>query len=389
MKRLVCLITGSRADFGLVQWLARGVAEDERLALRLLVTGSHLDSRFGLTWREIEAGGFTIDDRVSILDGEDSALGIANAVSRGITGMTEALARSRPDIVVILGDRFEMLAAATAALILRIPVAHLHGGETTEGAIDEAIRHSITKMAHLHFTAAEAYRRRVIQMGESPGRVFMVGAPGLDSIVHLPLLAKPALEQLLGFELGDQFFLVTYHPATLNADDPGRGMAELLAALESFPEHKILITGTNADLGYSRIGQALRAYMDAHPGRAVSVASLGQQRYLSALRLADCMIGNSSSGLVEAPAMKVPTVNVGTRQKGRLRAASVLDCEERRDAIRDAVVKALSPAFRRPAFAEDPPYGGPGASARIKDILATFPLEGITMKSFHDLSCVP
>ncbi len=388
MTRRISLITGSRAEYGHLRWLAREIAEDTELELQWLVTGSHLCERFGLTYREIEADGFTIDERVDMPITDDSTRAVLHSMGHGLAGMADALQRLSPDIVVIVGDRYEMLVAAEAALVLRLPIAHLHGGETTEGAFDEAIRHAITKMAHLHFVAAEPYRRRVIQLGEDPHRVHHVGAPGLDNIDKLELLNLPALENAVGFRLGKEFFLVTYHPVTLAGDGGAAPAGEMLAAFDAFPERQVLITGVNADPGFDAIASACDTYAKTNPERAAVRDSLGETAYLSAMKQAAVVVGNSSSGIIQAPAIGVPTVNIGDRQKGRLRAASVIDCGETRDAIEAAIRRALDPAFRASLADMESPNGRGGASRRIKYVLKNAPLDGIIQKQFHDMGVV-
>ncbi len=384
MTRTICIVTGSRAEYGHLRWLARDIADDARLCLQILVTGAHLSEEFGETWREIEADGFTINAKVPVLDG-DRAVDVAGAMGRGISGMAEALDRLKPDLLIILGDRFEMLAAASAALVMTVPVAHLHGGETTEGAFDESIRHAITKMSHLHFTAAAAYRDRVLQLGEDPARVFHVGAPGLDLLTRETLPGQAELEAVLGMSLDGLVFLVTYHPVTLSGTDPALAVEQLLAALDRWPQARIVVTGVNADPGHSMVSAAFAAWQQRHPDRVRLVASLGNRRYVAAMALASAVIGNSSSGLIEAPAMGVPTINMGERQKGRLRAPSVIDCGETADEIAAAITTALDPAFRKRARTQSPPLGRGGASAKITEIIATADLDGILMKHFHDL----
>ncbi len=383
MSRKICLITGSRADYGQAQWLARDIADDPDLELQVLVTGSHLSPQFGETFREIEADGFVISAKVPLPQG-DTALDVARAVGAATSGLAEALDRLAPDIVVILGDRYEMLAAASAALILRIPVAHLHGGEVTEGAFDESIRHAITKMAHLHFTAAQPYARRVAQLGENPDHIYNVGMAGLDALERLPLMSRDELATSLGFTVDPHFFLITYHPVTLSTTSPVAAVSALLATLESFPNHQLIITGVNADTGNGEITQAVRDFAASHAGRAHYVDSLGFKRYLSALKQADAVIGNSSSGLTEAPSFGTPSVNIGDRQKGRLRAASVIDCGETGPEIERAITRALDPDFMETARLAEPPYGRSGASEKIKNVLATVSLENIITKPFYD-----
>ncbi len=375
--RKVCVVTGGRAEYGLLYWLLREIEADPGLELQLVATGMHLAERFGMTVRVIEDDGFAIAARVEMLEDGDAPLDIARSMGRGVAGMAEAFVRLAPDIVVVLGDRFEILAAATAATVLGVPLAHIHGGEITEGAIDDAMRHAITKMSHLHFTAAEPYRRRVIRMGEAPQRVFNVGAIGLDNIERLELVERPALDKELDFDLGEGFFVVTYHPQTLG--NP-RGVGELLAALDAFPGHRLLFTGVNADPGNRAITRAIADYVAKHPERARRFVSLGQLRYLSALKHCQVVIGNSSSGLIEAPALGVPTVNIGDRQKGRLRAASVIDCPDRRGDIRAAIERALSRGVQDAAT----PFGRGGVSGRIVEVLRTADLDGISIKRFAD-----
>jgi len=383
--RKVCVITGSRAEYGILYWLMREIVDDPALELQFIVTGTHLASGFGDTLAAIVDDGFRIDAKVDIHPDDDTPAGVSRSLGLCVGGMADAFARLRPDIVIVQGDRYEMLGAAAAAVIARIPIAHIHGGELTEGAIDDAFRHAITKMAHYHFVSAEPYRARVIQLGEQPERVFTVGAPGIDNIGNLDLLHLDALARDLGIALDGPYFLVTYHPVTLSGTDPAQAIGELLAALDEFPDCPAIITGVNADPGHDAIARAIAAYAAENPARVSYHASLGQLRYLSAMKHAACVLGNSSSGIVEAPAMKVPTVNVGARQRGRVRAASVIDCDETRGGIAAALAQALSPAFREALPATDSPYGHGGASKRIKDLLATLTLDGIAMKTFHDL----
>jgi UDP-N-acetylglucosamine 2-epimerase (non-hydrolysing)/GDP/UDP-N,N'-diacetylbacillosamine 2-epimerase (hydrolysing) len=382
--RRVCVVTGARSDYGLLYWLLREIEADPDLELRLVATGMHLAPEFGLTIREIEADGFPIVERVEMLLSGDTPSSVAKSVGLGMIGFSDVWNRQRPDWVVLLGDRFETLAAAASAHIARIPVAHIHGGETTEGAVDEAFRHAVTKMAQLHLVAAEPYRRRVIQLGESPERVFTVGSPGLDHLYRTPLLSREELEGDLDFPLTSPLLLVTYHPVTL-ADDSESAFGEVLAAFDAVPEARIVFTAPNADPEGLALTGMIREYLSCRPRRGRLFASLGQRRYLSLMRCCDAMVGNTSSGLTEAPSFGIPVVNVGDRQKGRLRAASVVDCPEERPAVEAAIRRALTPEFREVARKASNPYGGGGASARIKDLLKGFPLEGILGKTFYDL----
>ncbi|MCL2829472.1 MAG: UDP-N-acetylglucosamine 2-epimerase [Betaproteobacteria bacterium] len=387
--RRICVVTGSRAEYGLLRWLMEEIREDARLALQVVATGMHLAPEFGLTVRDIEQDGFTVARRVEMLLSSDTPAGITKSVGLGTIGFAQAFEELAPDIVVVLGDRFEILAAAQAAMLARIPLAHLHGGELSEGAVDDAIRHAITKMAHLHFVAAPTYRQRVIQMGESPERVFDFGAPGLDAIERLPLLERAALEESLGFKLGARNFLITYHPVTLGERPSSEGLRALFAALDDFPGVRLIFTRPNADSEGRALIALLDAWVEGNRERAAVFTSLGQLRYLSLLREVDAMIGNSSSGLTEAPALKRPSVNIGDRQKGRLRAASVIDCGEDAASIRAAISRALSPEFRAQAASATPVYGQGNASRRIRETLADVDLASLTQKHFHDFPHLP
>lgn len=354
------------------------------VALQMVVTGAHLSPAHGSTYTAIEADGFHIDWKVDNLLVGDGAVAISKSFGLCVQGMAEALEHLRPDVVVLLGDRYEMLAAASAAMIARIPIAHLHGGETTEGAIDEAIRHAITKMAHLHFCAAAPYRNRIIQLGERPERVFDVGAPGLDHLTRTPMMSRAELEADLGMPLGHPLFLVTYHPVTLDTGDQGRAVKEMLAALDAFPTATVVFTGVNADPNYIAVAREIEPWVETNQARAYMAASLGQRRYLSLMREADVVIGNSSSGIIEAPALHTPTVNIGTRQQGRLRSATIIDCVEACDEIRASIQTALDEAFIGRAKTAVPAYGSGDSSRRIAELLRDADLDGILMKPFHD-----
>lgn len=381
--RRICVVTGTRAEYGLLSGLMREIAADPALTLQVVATGMHLSPEFGSTYHQIEADGFAIDAKVEMLLSSDSAVGIGKSMGLGVMGFAEALDRLRPDVMVVLGDRFEILAAVQAALVARVPVAHIHGGETTEGAFDESIRHAISKMAHWHFVAAEPYRRRVVQMGEAPQRVFNFGAPGLDQIAKLDWLDREALRASLDLPDRTPLFLVTYHPVTLDDRPPEQAIQQLLRALEAFPEAGIVFTYPNADTGGRALIDAVDRFVAAHPDRALAFASLGARRYLSLMRLADAVIGNSSSGLIETPFLKVATVNIGDRQRGRLKASSVIDAEETSDDIVRAIRQALSPAFRATLRGTASLYGQGNAWARIKDVLKTADLA--VRKPFFDI----
>lgn len=381
--RTICVVTGTRAEYGLLQLLMREIAADPDLRLQVIATGMHLSPEFGLTEREIQADGFAIDARVEMLLSSDSAVGTAKSMGLGTIGCADALDRLKPDLVVLLGDRFEILAAAQAAAVARIPIAHIHGGETTEGAYDECFRHAITKMAQWHFVAAEAYRKRVVQLGEDPQRVFNFGAPALDLLERIEWMNRGELEASLGIALKQPLFLVTYHPVTLGGLSPLVAFDELLAALDAIPAATLIFTYPNADTGGRALIKRLNEWLTANEQRARAFTSLGQRRYSSMMRHCDVIVGNSSSALIEGPALKTATVNVGDRQAGRLKATSIIDAAESKDAILQALHKALSPEFRAGLPATESLYGSAGASRRIKDTLKAVDL--FTRKSFFDI----
>lgn len=381
--RKICVVTGTRAEYGLLYWLMKEIKADPDLQLQLVVTGMHLSPEFGLTYRTIEENGLTIDAKVEMLLSSDTPVGIAKSIGLGVIGFADALERLNPDIMVVLGDRYEILAAAQAALVARVPVAHIHGGETTEGAIDESIRHAITKMSHLHFVAAEPYRSRVIQLGEHPDTVFNVGALGIENIKRLQLLDKSQLEQSINFELGTTCFLVTYHPATLGATAPQVAMQALLDALDHFPDARIVFTKPNSDTDGRVLGRMIDEYAHHNKGRVAVFTSMGQVRYLSALQFVDAVIGNSSSGIIEAPACNTPTVNIGDRQSGRLKADSIIDCLETVESIVAAINKALSPSFREIIKQGVSLYGYGESASEIKSHLKQANLSNT--KRFYDL----
>ena len=382
-RRKICIVTGTRAEYGLLYWLMKEIGNDPDLQLQVIATGMHLAPEFGLTYRHIETDGFAIDAKVEMLLSSDTPVGIIKSIGVGVIGFADALERLAPDMLVVLGDRFEILAAAQAAMVARIPIAHLHGGETTEGAFDEGIRHSITKMAQWHFVAAEPYRKRVIQLGEVPERVFNVGAPGLDHLDHLEWLDRAQLEADLGTTLRKPLFVVTYHPVTLKDESPLAAMEELLGALGEFPDATVIFTHPNADTGGRALAHRIEAWVAEHADRTKAFVSLGQQRYLSLMRESDVVIGNSSSGLIEAPALARATVNLGDRQAGRLKAASVIDAPEKRADIVAAIGKALSAGFRS-SLADAPSlYGSGNVGRKIKETLKAARLS--VHKRFFDI----
>lgn len=389
MKRKICVVTGTRAEYGLLYWLMKDIQADDSLELQIIATGMHLSPEFGLTYKTIEQDGFSIDAKVEMLLSSDTPVGIAKSIGVGVIGFADALDRLQPNVMVILGDRYESLAAAQAAMVARIPIAHIHGGEATEGLIDEAIRHSITKMSLLHFTAAEEYRHRVIQLGEAPDRVFNFGAIGLDNIRRLPLLSKDDFTRETGFQWKPINFLVTYHPVTLTKNGVESAVQALFDALDDFPQAGILFTQANSDTDGRRINVMVQEYVDKHKDRMLSVKTLGQLRYLSAIRYMDVVIGNSSSGLLEVPSFRVPTVNLGVRQRGRIMASSVISCEENALAIQSAIENALSDDFKASIRDMKSPFGNGGVSEKIVDVLKHVDLSTTQiMKRFHDVEFV-
>lgn len=384
MKRKVCVVTGSRAEYGLLKWLLRDIDSSGTMALQLVVTGAHLSPEFGLTYREIEADGFRIDRRIETLLASDTAVGATKSLGLGVTAFADAFADLAPDLLIVLGDRYELLAPVSAALLARIPIAHIHGGEVTEGAIDDAVRHAITKLSHLHFVATDTYRERVIQLGEHPDRVRVVGGLGVDAISRIKLLDKAALSQAIGFDFAERNLLVTFHPETLSSLSPEMQVGALLKSLDGFPEVGLIITYPNADVGGQSIAGLFEAFAGTRKGAKVS-RSLGQLKYLSCLQFVDGVVGNSSSGLLEAPSFHIGTVNIGHRQSGRPRAESVIDCGMDEVQITAALNKLFSDAFRARLPSVKNPYGDGGAARQIVDELENTDFAMLLQKSFHDL----
>jgi GDP/UDP-N,N'-diacetylbacillosamine 2-epimerase (hydrolysing) len=384
MSRKVCVITGTRAEYGLLRWVMQGIKDDPELTLQIIATGMHLSPEFGLTYREIEHDGFEIDRKVEMLTSSDTPVGIAKSMGLGVIGFADALNELKPDLIVVLGDRFEIFSAVIAALVACIPVAHLHGGEVTEGAFDEAIRHSITKMSHLHFVAAEEYRQRVIQLGEQPDRVFLVGGLGVDNIKRLKLLDRTELESSLDFKLGQKNLLVTFHPVTLETATAAEQMTELLAALAEFKDTQLIFTMPNADTGGRELIKMVEQFVAQH-ANVRAWPSLGQLRYLSCVAQVDGVIGNSSSGLLEVPSFGKGTINIGGRQRGRLQATSAINCEPTHRGISAAIEKLYSAEFQANLKQVSNPYGDGGASEKVVKALKSCVLEGLVKKVFHDL----
>lgn len=382
--RKICVVTGTRAEYGLLRWVMQGIKDDPDLSLQVIATGMHLSPEFGLTYREIEQDGFQIDRKVEMLTSSDTPVGIAKSMGLGLIGFADALNELRPDLIVVLGDRFEIFAAVTAALVACIPVAHLHGGETTEGAFDEALRHSITKMSHLHFVAAEEYRQRVIQLGEQPGRVFLVGGLGIDNIKRLKLLDRAELEASLDFKLGQKNLLITFHPVTLETATAADQMAELLVALAELRDTQLIFTMPNADTDGRSLIKIVEQFVAQHPN-ARAYTSLGQLRYLSCIAHVDGVVGNSSSGLAEVPSFRKGTINIGNRQQGRLQAASVINCEPTRQSIAAALERLYDAEFQSSLNQVRNPYGEGGASEKVVETIKHYSIDGIAKKAFYDL----
>lgn len=381
-RKKLCIVTGTRAEYGLLYPLLNEIKREKDFRLQLVATGMHLSPDFGLTYREIEKDGFRIDGKVEMLLSSDSPVGIAKSIGLGISGFADVFERLGPDILVLLGDRFEIFAAATVAMTAGIPIAHIHGGELTEGLIDEPIRHSITKMAHLHFTSTAAYRQRVIQLGEDPGNVFAVGALGIDNIKSMRLLPRKKLEGRLGFNLKRKNILVTFHPVTLEKNTSGSQFAELLAAIDDLEDMGIIFTKPNADMYGRAIIEKMDSYVEARPGKAVSFMSMGQLLYLSTMRHVDAIVGNSSSGIIEAPSFGIPTVNIGDRQRGRIKAESVIDCKPNKKAISRALRRAFSEDFKKIRN----PYGEGNAAKKIVRVLKRRQFsQSLIMKRFYDI----
>ena len=384
MKPKICVVTGSRADYGLLRLVMRGIKADPNLTLQIIATGMHLSPTFGLTINEVESDGFEVDQKVVCLTSSDSSVDIAEATAKALAECAKAFNELNPDLVLVLGDRFEIFAACSAALLARIPIAHIHGGEVTVGAYDEAFRHSITKMSSIHFVATEEYKKRVIQLGENPSTVHLVGGLGVDAIKDLKLLNKNEIEQTLGIKFAHKSLLVTFHPATLDNQSPGEQISELLAALSMRSDTTLIFTMSNADTGGFEIIEQIKGFVDKNDN-AYLFESLGQLSYLSCMAIVDGIVGNSSSGILEAPTLKVGTINIGDRQLGRTQSVSVINARANKKSIEAALNKLFSPEFKLTLDACISPYGDGGASRKILRVLSDFKLEKSHQKFFYDL----
>ena len=382
--RKICVVTSTRAEYGLLYWLLKEIKADSELKLQLIVTGMHLSPEFGLTYKEIEKE-FKIDKKIEILSSSHTSLDICAEMARVYEKFAPALAELKPDILVLLGDRYEIFGVAGVASIMQIPIAHIHGGETTQGAFDEAFRHSITKMSHIHFAATNEYANRIIQLGEEPSRVFNVGGPGIENIKKLNLLSKEEFEKSIDFRLAKKNILITFHPATLENSSAREQFGEILKALYELEETNFIFTKANSDTDGDVINKMIDEYVSENSQKAVAFASLGQLRYLSAIKFVDIVLGNSSSGLLEVPSFKKATINIGDRQKGRARASSVIDVRPVKEEILAAIKRAYSKEFEQTLKDAINPYDGGNPSKKMVKILKEIKLEGILKKKFYDI----
>ena len=382
--RKICVVTSTRAEYGLLYWLLKEIEADSELKLQLIVTGMHLSPEFGLTYKEIEKE-FKIDKKIEILSSSHTSLDICAEMARVYEKFAPALAELKPDILVLLGDRYEIFGVAGVASIMQIPIAHIHGGETTQGAFDEAFRHSITKMSHIHFAATNEYANRIIQLGEDPSRVFNVGGPGIENIKKLNLLNKDEFEKSIKFKLAKKNILITFHPVTLENSSAREQFNELLNALDELEETNFIFTKANSDTDGDVINKMIDEYVSENPQKAVAFASLGQLRYLSAIKFVDIVLGNSSSGLLEVPSFKKATINIGDRQKGRARASSVIDVRPVKEEILAAIKRAYSKEFEQTLKDTINPYDGGNPSKKMVKILKEIKLDGILKKKFYDI----
>jgi GDP/UDP-N,N'-diacetylbacillosamine 2-epimerase (hydrolysing) len=384
-NKKICFITGSRAEYGLLQLLIKKVNSDKDLKLQIIATGMHLSERFGYTFKEIEEDGFFIDSKVEMLQSSDSELDLVKAISVGMEGFSKVIAKLKPDLIIVLGDRFEIFAAVISATILRIPIAHIHGGETTEGSFDESFRHSITKMSHLHFTSTEDSYKRVLQLGEDPDRVFNVGAIGVEKIKLTALLSKTVFEKSIKFSLGKKNLLITFHPVTLEKSAPELQFQELLNSLDKLENTNLFFTKSNADVGGSAINKMIDDFVIKSPKNRISFKSMGYLRYLSALQFVDGVIGNSSSGLIEVPSFKIGTVNIGDRQLGRIKPISVIQCKPYSSDIERAIKILFSKNFRDSIETLKNPYYQPNTSTNILKAIKEYPINNVLKKKFYNI----
>ncbi|MCT4593964.1 MAG: UDP-N-acetylglucosamine 2-epimerase [Anaeromicrobium sp.] len=382
----ICVITGTRAEYGLLRPLIEKINEDDKLKLQLVVTGMHLSPEFGLTYKQIEEDGYKIDEKIEILLSSDTPIGISKSMGLTMISFSECYERLKPDMIVVLGDRYEIFAAVNAASVSKIPIAHLHGGETTEGAFDEAFRHAITKMSYIHFATTGEYRKRIIQLGEHPDRVFNVGAIGIENIKNMELLSRSEFEESIGFILGEKTILVTFHPVTLESNTSQKQFKNLLDAVDEVENLRIIFTKANSDTDGRIINKMIDDYVNKNKDKAIAFTSMGQLRYLSAMQYVDAVVGNSSSGIIEAPSFKVPTVNIGDRQKGRIQAKSTINCRPEKEEIFKTLDLAFSGAFKNKINDNVNPYGEGNVSIKIIQQIKKIFNQGIDLKKrFYDL----
>jgi GDP/UDP-N,N'-diacetylbacillosamine 2-epimerase (hydrolysing) len=385
MKK-ICIATGSRAEYGLLKPLLTEIKKEKDWQLQIVATAMHLAPEFGLTYKEIENDGFNIDKKVEILLSSDTPLSVIKSIGIGLLGFADALKELQPDLIIILGDRFEMLAVAEAALILKIPIAHLHGGELTEGAYDDSIRHAITKMSHLHFASTEIYRRRIIQMGENPDCVFNVGAIGLDNIRNLKLLSKSAVQKKLNFNFKKYNYLITYHPETIKKSSTKKDFQQLISALNNQHDSFFIFTKSNADNGGREINNFIDNYVSSHPQNSIAFTSMGNLLYLSAMQYADAVVGNSSSGIIEAPSFKIATINIGDRQKGRIQSSNIINCIAQKNDIEKAFETSKQASFKKNLEKIENPYGSGNTTSSIIKVLKDIDWKKLIPKKFYDIT---
>ncbi len=383
-KRKICIFTGTRAEYGLLKPLMEEIKKDKDLKLQIVASGMHLSPEFGLTYKEIEKDSFKIDEKVEMLLSSDTSTGVSKSIGLGVIGYTDALNRLKPDITVVLGDRFEALAFAIASFTLRIPISHLYGGEITEGALDEGYRHAITKLSYLHFTSTDEYRKRVIQLGEHPLRVFNVGALGIDNIKNLNLLSRTEIEKRIGRKFKRKNLLITFHPETLSKGKSEEHFRELLKVLKELNDTLFIFTKANADAEGRKINSLIDDFAIQNQDKTVVFANMGQLLYLSTMKYVDAIVGNSSSGIIEAPSFGIGTINIGDRQKGRIKAESVIDCKPNYLSIKGAFNKLYSKQFQDNLKNVRNPYGEGNAAKRIKEIIKAFKIKNMK-KEFFDL----
>ena len=384
MTRKICVVTGSRADYGLLRSVMQGIKNDPNLIIQVIATGMHLSPTFGLTYKEIESDGFFIDEKVEVITEIDTPEEISQSIAKGITGCAKAFNRLEPDLILLLGDRYEIFSAAIAAHVALIPIAHIHGGELTGGALDEAFRHSISKMSSLHFVAAEEYKKRLIQLGENPKKIYLAGGLGVDSIKKHKLLNKHELENKLNIKFLDKSLLITFHPVTLDIESSEFQFKELLKALLNFKDTTLIFTMPNADTGGRKLINMVEEFVIKNKN-AKAFTSLGQLLYFSCILNMDGVVGNSSSGIIEVPSFKKATVNIGDRQLGRLQAESIINCKPLKKDILNAIEKLYSSSFQTLLDRVTNPYSGTGVNEKIIEVLGAISLDGIIKKDFYDL----